>query len=60
MNNNQIQPNIQNKSNENPLNISNDEYSNISQKNINKVENDSNTNKDLLIKEPKKYKGNTY
>ena len=58
INNNQIQANMQNKSNENPLNIINAEYSNISQKNINSAENDNYSNKDLLIKDTKKYKGN--
>ena len=52
INNNQIQANMQNKSNENPLNIINAEY-------LNSAENDNKSNKDLLIKDTKKYKGNT-
>ena len=58
-NNNQIPENIRNQSNENLLNVTNAEYSNISQKNINITENESNTNKDSLVKDTKKFKGNT-
>ena len=58
-NSNQMQINTQIKSNQNPINIGNSVYSNIFQKDINRVEKDIQTNKDLLIKDIKKSEGNT-